>query len=158
MGGGVLIGYLLIEIYARHNLLTKEVLSLVVKKSNAEFLTDLVGDRESAREIMFYIVLLLQALPGGLLLGAGMGVMLRRIRHPRLLCYGVLVWPLYLYLLFSIVEWQARQAGLRVVLLDSRTLGMWSAIYSVFYISMYLTYSITRRVGTAKKIEQDSAE
>ena len=149
-GAGLLVGYLLMEIYTRHQLIPKGLLSLVVNKSFAGFLAGLTGDRESAREIMIYLVSLLQAIPGGLFLGGAVGLALGRIRHPRVLCAATLVWPMVLFLALLVTEWVARDgAGMKLPILDHRLLGAWAAVYFVFFACMYIVHLIVRRRGPA---------
>jgi hypothetical protein len=151
LGAGLSVGYLLAEIYARHNFLPNSLLSLIVNKSFAVFLAGLVGDHGSARDIMMFLVTLLQAVPGGLVLGACAGLVLGRIRHPLVLGSGVLAWPLVHFLALLIMEWGARQgAGMKMPSLDNRLLAGWTAVYSIFFISMYIVDAIIRRWGPAR--------
>lgn len=135
---GVLAGALLLWIYEA---MPPELARVAANRRVAEFLRPLFTYSESARLASQVLGLLVLALPGGTVLGALTGFAMARVRYPRLLCYGALLWPAWV-LAASQYHYAVSTAGSSSVqyhawLARNHRLADTAAMLSVFFIVAY---------------------
>lgn len=138
---GAAIGYLLWAAYFDIGLVPSRILQSVIEGTKS--FTSWLG-ADTARMLALTLVVVVQALPTGLILGGIVGYILTRLNAKRWLCYSVLAWPVFAFA-YSVIVLTLMERTTSPELLESlrQRRGEYALvgfiIYSTFFISVFLT-------------------
>jgi polyferredoxin len=144
---GAVVGYLLWVAYYDLQLFPSSVVVALIHGMKS--VTPWLGT-ENTRTFVLVLAVVSQALPGAILLGTTVGLFLPSLSAKRWLCYSVLAWPVLAYVASHLVLMQTgSNAEPNMVKLSLQMRGEHAlvglAIYSLFFVVMFLTYVLASR-------------